>query len=85
MFIICELCERTTQLFNETDDIMCQLNWYYFPYGVQKLLPAILAMSQKPCKIECYGSITCSRDTFKKVGFDKKKEKNKQLLMSHEQ
>lgn len=73
VFIACELCEQTSKLFIEIDDIMCQLDWYHFPYEVQKMLPTILIMTQKPFEIECFGDITCSRDTFKKVSLIRKK------------
>lgn len=69
VFAACELCEQAGYLFNEIDDIISQMDWYNFPDEIQKLLPTILNMAQKPFKIECFGSITCSRETFKKVRF----------------
>lgn len=72
-FIICELCEQISNLFNEINVSIGQLSWYYFPYKLQRILPTILVMSQKPFKIECFGSITCSRDTFKKVSLKNRK------------
>lgn len=67
LLIACELCERAGYLFDEIDDMIGQLDWYNFPYEIRKILPFMLIMAQKPFRIECFGSIACNRETFKKV------------------
>lgn len=73
VFIVCELCERGGNLFNEIDHVVGRLSWYNLPYKAQSMLPTILMMTQRPFKLECFGSIACNRETFKKVSWCKKK------------
>lgn len=67
LFAVCELCQRATDSFVDIDDIIDEFDWYLFPIKVQKLLPTIMIMAQKPITIECFGSILCNRSTFKEV------------------
>ena len=69
VFAICELSEHVGNLFNKINDIFGQLDWYLFPEKIQKMLPIVLAMTQQPIEIGCFGSIACTRETFKKVKF----------------
>lgn len=63
----CELCQRIENAFAEIDDMIDQFDWYLFPIEIQRILPIIITMAQKPITIECFGSISCNRDAFKKV------------------
>lgn len=44
-----------------------QLDWYFFPFKVWKILPMIMMNAQKQVKFECFGTISCDRETFKNV------------------
>lgn len=66
-FISCELGQRTNNGYCDIDAIMGQFDWYLYPNEIQRILPAIIANSQQPVYIKCFGSISCSRETFKKV------------------
>lgn len=66
-FIPCELGERTSGTFVEICDEIDNFDWYAFPMKIQKILPLILINAQEPVAIECFGSIACARDVFKRV------------------
>lgn len=67
VFMITELGQRTTNVFSEIDDMICQWDWYSFPIELKRMLPTFLNVAQHPVEIPCFGSSTCSRETFKKV------------------
>lgn len=51
----------------ELYDSLVQFDWYLFPIEVQKVLPICFLSVQEPVEIKCFGSIACTRETFKKV------------------
>lgn len=68
IFISCDLCEKTSDAYNEIDYEISQLDWYLLPFAVKKLLPIIIMNAQKEVKFECFGTvISGDRDAFKKV------------------
>lgn len=67
VFVVCELCQRASYFFIEINSSIDILDWYLFPINVQKIMPTLLIMAQQPVEIECFGSIVCDRDTFKRV------------------
>lgn len=67
LLIACELCQRGNQAFGECGDMVDQFNWYLFPNEVQRMLPMILAFTQQPIEIACFGSTACDRKSFKYV------------------
>lgn len=69
VFTVCELFQRLTDGFDEINDVIDQLKWYQFPDEIQKMLPTLLIIVQKPVVIKCFGSISCCRETFKEVSF----------------
>lgn len=64
--LIGELGQRVTDAFEEICDEISAFQWYLFPLQLQKLLPTILIETQRPVEMECFGSITATRDTLKK-------------------
>lgn len=62
-----ELGQRVTDAFNKIEDEIGQFNWYLFPEEMKQMLRLVMIMTQQPVIIECFGSISCSRETFKKV------------------
>lgn len=67
VFVTCELGERLTNMFDEFDNDIGQYKWYLFPIGMQQVLPIIIENVQRPVYFECFGSISCLRESFKKV------------------
>lgn len=67
VFVITELCQRACDAFNNIDKKIVQWNWYSFPIENQRTLPQILIVMQQPVAINCFGSIACTRETFKNV------------------
>ena len=53
--------------FEEIDDGIGQLDWYLMPDDLQRMLPFLIAVSQKPVILRAFGSISCEREDFKKV------------------
>lgn len=62
-----QLGERSSNAFNEVVEKIYQLKWYLFTNKVRQMLQIIIFAAQQPVEIECFGSISCSRQTFKKV------------------
>lgn len=69
VFIICELCQRLTNKFDEINNAIDQVKWYRLPNKIQRILLTLLINVQQPVFIECFGSISCCRETFEKVSF----------------
>lgn len=67
MFVACEFGQRLSNAFEEIDDSIEEFDWNLFSHEIQRLLPTILIVTQKPVVFECFGSISALRDTFKKV------------------
>lgn len=67
LFVTCELGERFSNTLDGVDDLVGQLNWYLLPIEFQRMIPTIMINTQKPVVLKCFGSISCSRDQFKKV------------------
>ena len=65
--IVCELCGRISNELEEICDIITRLNWYLMPCKVQMDLLIILGNLQQPVDFDCFGSLKCNRETFKKV------------------
>lgn len=70
VFFTCDFPQRFTSECDRVNDVTDQFNWYSFPNEVQHMLPMIILITQQPISIECFGSVMCSRDTFKKVSDD---------------
>lgn len=69
VFFTCELGQRFSSGFDALNDRVVRLKWYSFPRDVQRMLPIIMLGVQQPVTIECFGSIVCSRETFKRVSY----------------
>lgn len=46
-----------------------QYRWYLFSNEVKQMLPMMLINLQQPIQIQCFGSLSCCRDAFKKVKY----------------
>ena len=67
VFVACEIGERGSEKITEIEDEINKFDWYLFPMPIQQMLPTILISIQKPAIIECFGSISCTREQFKMV------------------
>lgn len=67
VFISCELGQRMGDAFEEIGITIGEFDWYLFPIKIQRMLPMIIADAQQPVEVECFGSIACTRETFRKV------------------
>lgn len=67
VFFACEVGQRMTDSFEKINFTMELVDWYLFPNDIKRMFPMILAISQQPVSLECFGSIVCGREVFKKV------------------
>lgn len=67
VFIACEIGQRLNDAFDEINSTIIQFKWYLFPLEIKKVLPIIIGGAQQPVSLECFGSITCTREVFKQV------------------
>lgn len=67
LFTICELCHRVTQGFNEINDQLQEYNYLLFPVEIHRLIPIMVIFVQQPVDFKFFGSISCSRESFKQV------------------
>lgn len=65
--IVCELGQQFTNSFEKPSNKIVAFKWYLFSSDIQQLLPTILIGTQQPVFIECFGSVSANRDTFKRV------------------
>lgn len=67
MSIFCELGERVTNHFETVDEELQRCDWHMLPIEVQRIYLIFISDTQQPRNITCYGDISSTRDTFKKV------------------
>lgn len=67
VLIVCELGQRMSDAFDGIDFTTEQFDWYSFPINIKRMLPTIMAIVQQPAELECFGSITATREVFRKV------------------
>lgn len=69
IFFYCECGQWISESFEEIDDEVDRLNWYLLPVEINRMLPAIMANVQRPVELACFASISCGRESFKKVNY----------------
>lgn len=67
VFLNCELCQSLSNQFDNMCYDMVQFDWYICPRDLKRILPMITHFTQQELIIECFGSISCNREAFKKV------------------
>lgn len=66
-FFSCELCQRISDAFDEIGNLMSNLDWYLFPIELKQIQLMAMIHAKQPVQIACFGSISCDRNTFRKV------------------
>lgn len=67
LFLVCDLGQRLSNAYDEIDFVINQLDWYQFPDEIRQVWPIIINMVQQSVEIRCFGSVSCNRETLKKV------------------
>lgn len=67
LIVICEIGQRVTNAFEPIEDTFKEFDWYSFPMRIQRKLPIIWSLAQKPITLNCFGGISCNRESFKMV------------------
>ena len=70
--VVCELGQRVTDIFTSITDVIEQFDWYLHSQAMNRMLPIILLIVQKPVDLKCFGSISANRETCKKVSWANK-------------
>lgn len=66
--VLCMFGDRTTSHFEEIHNMMCmQLKWNDCPLEIQKLLPMLLLIAEKPVHMKGYMAVKCTREFMKTV------------------
>lgn len=69
---LCVFGEKVTTQFDNINYSIVQCSWHDFPMEMQRILPMMSMMAQKPVFVEAaYMNIGCSRETLKKVNLIK--------------
>lgn len=72
--VYAEFGQKLTEEFERFHFELNRSNWYQFPIDIQRMLLIVLPNSQQPMTI--HGIISCTRETFKEVGFFGFEKKN---------
>lgn len=67
IFGLCELGERVSNAFEESNGAFDRLKWYLFPVEMWQMLPTVIIAAQQPIKFDVFGKISCCREDFKMV------------------
>lgn len=54
-------------MFGAIDETIESIDWHLYPIEIKRMLPKIMIITQKPIYVELFGSVTASRDTFRRV------------------
>lgn len=68
VFTICELGQLLSNNFDEISEIFEQYDWYLFSEETNQRLLTITMILQQSIALECFGSLECGHEAFKKVG-----------------
>lgn len=68
LFLACEVGHQMSDAFENIWNTIDQFEWHLHPYELLRTLPTIMIIAQQPVDLEFFGSIACSRSSFKKVG-----------------
>lgn len=66
-FSVCEFGQQLSATFEEINRLYDRLAWYRFPRKTQRMLTTQLMFAQKSVELCVFGTISCSRITFKNV------------------
>lgn len=67
VLLACEVGQRFTNAFSEVDDDLIHLDFYLLPEKDQRVLPMLITYSQQPLIAEFFGSLSVTRNQFKRV------------------
>lgn len=67
IFMICEPGQRVTDQFQNFGIEFERCEWNKLPSEMQQMFLILLSDTQQPKNLQTYGSIECTRETFKKV------------------
>lgn len=67
MLFVCNLGANVTIAFGQLNVSIYMLSWHLCPSDLQQYMIAMVQVSAKPYNVPVFGSMDCSRDSFKQV------------------
>lgn len=67
ILMFCELGENVTSGFSALCDTIYFGDWYFYPMKIQRMLPTIMIVTEKPVELRGFGNIPCTREALRKV------------------
>lgn len=68
VFATCECGHRVEVAFEAINYEIGQINWLCFSVDVKRILPIFIIDAQQPVRLDVFGSFSCGRVEFRKVG-----------------
>lgn len=66
-YVYCNVGEDVTEAFARIDHMIYMTNWCLCPLYVQNYAKFMIMIAQKPVEMEGFASMSCTRDTFRRV------------------
>lgn len=70
VLMACEFGQYVSNAFEGIDDEIEAFDWYLFPHELQRMLPMVLVIVQRPVELNLFGSISPLRKYFQKASFN---------------
>lgn len=67
VYPVCDIGENVTLAYATMNQSIYGITWYECPVKLQRYLVPMILMAEKPFNVNVFGSIDCSRDTFKQI------------------
>lgn len=67
IFLICNIGEQLIGEFEMFEQKLCNCKWYLMSAEMQQLYLTFSLYAQQMPRIQCFGNISCTRETFKMV------------------
>lgn len=67
LYLMCNAGEEVTNHFLEISNLIYKCPWDELPIKLQRYIPHMIAVAQRPVYIEGMGNLRCTRETFKMV------------------
>lgn len=66
-FVVCEFGQQVNNAFGELNDLFDEFDWWAYPMEIQRIVPTVMVITQRPVTIHGFGNLPCIRQLFKKV------------------
>lgn len=67
LYLFCYFGGQVTQRFEDIGNVLYQLDWFLLPLDLQKILPIVIALTQKRVFVRGFANTRSTREVFIKV------------------